>query len=215
MATVRIARVYIQTPAVPVPLPPSSVAFPSLLRGVLGVLVAAPLALAGTVAAQTINSPPKTVPLPPTDVEQVTALLKDKRLDEALGRLDSLLEKKPRDAQLRFLRGVVLSDLGRVAEAVPVFESLIQDFPELPEPYNNLAVLIAAQGRYEQARNLLHQSISAQPNYVTAYENLGDLYVAMAIDSYQRGARLMPGNAALQGKLKLARDFGTQMQTPR
>jgi Flp pilus assembly protein TadD len=189
------------------------VTFSALLRCVP---VAATLALAGPIAAQTtITAPPKTTPLPPTDVETVTTLMRSKHLDAALARVDSLLEKKPRDAQLRFLRGVVLSDLGRATDAVGVFELLIQDFPELPEPYNNLAVLVAAQGRYEQARNLLHQAISAQPNYVTAYENLGDLHVALAIDSYQRAAKLMPNDAALQGKLKLARDFGTQVRTPR
>lgn len=174
------------------------------------------LVLAGPAIAQTtITAPPKSTPLPPTDVEQITRLMRDKQLDAALARVESLLEKKPRDAQLRFLRGVILSDLARKPDAIAMFEQLIQDFPELPEPYNNLAVLVASQGRYEQARNLLHQAISAQPNYVTAHENLGDLYVAMAIDTYQRAAKLTPNDAALQGKLKLARDLGTQVRPPR
>lgn len=179
--------------------------------------------VADGVRAQTTSAPttgPSTLaplipPPPPSEAEQVTRLMRERRLDDALARVDEFLAARPRDAQLRFLRGVILSDLGRAGDAVPVFEQLIADYPELPEPYNNLAVLIAAQGRYEQARNLLHQAITAQPNYVTAYENLGDLHVAMAIDAYQRASKLQPADAHLQGKLKLAREFGTQLRGAR
>jgi tetratricopeptide (TPR) repeat protein len=110
---------------------------------------------------------------------------------------------------------VILADQGKPAEAIAVFESLMRDFPELPEPYNNLAVLLAAQGRYEQARTLLQQAIDAQPNYVTAYENLGDLHIALAADAYQRGAKLAPNDASLARKLALAREIGTRLRAAR
>jgi len=114
--------------------------------------------------------------------------VRDGRLDEALSRADAALKANPRDVQTRFLRGVILSDQKKPAEAQAVFEALAQDFPELPEPLNNLAVLYAADGRYELARTTLQRAIAAQPNYVTAYENLGDLYAAMAADNYQRAS---------------------------
>src|SRR5271165_2270104 len=114
-------------------------------------------------------------PEPKTAAAEVATLVRQGKPLQALQRADTELEHKPRDAQLRFLRGVALSDLGRQAEASLAFESLSQDFPELPEPYNNLAVIEASKGRLEQAERLLLQSLAAQPQYVTAEENLGDL----------------------------------------
>ncbi len=34
-----------------------------------------------------------------------------------------------------------------------MFRGLIEDYPELPEPYNNLAVIYAQQGEYDSARD--------------------------------------------------------------
>ena len=151
-------------------------------------------------------------PKPETPSAEVARLLRDGKLDAALVRADEVLKANPRDAQTRFLRGVILSDLKRAADAQAVFESLAQDFPELPEPLNNLAVLYAADGRYELARITLQRAIAAQPNYVTAYENLGDLYVAMAADNYQRASQLDAKNRTAPAKLALARDFATRLR---
>jgi Flp pilus assembly protein TadD len=167
-------------------------------------------AIGGTAAAQA-----PTVAAPPSEREEIARLVREKQLEAALARADAFLAKSPRDAQVRFVRGVILADQGKSADAIAAFESLIQDFPELPEPYNNLAVLLAAQGRYEQARALLQRAIDAQPNYVTAYENLGDLHIAMAVDAYQRGAKLAPNDASLARKLALAREIGARLRAAR
>lgn len=167
-------------------------------------------AFAGSAAAQA-----PTVAAPPSEREEIARLLRDKQLDAALARADAFLARSPRDAQMRFLRGVILADQGKPAEAIAVFEALTQDFPELPEPYNNLAVLLAAQGRYEPARALLQRAIDAQPNYVTAYENLGDLHIALAAAAYQRGAKLAPNDASLARKLALAREIGGKLRAAR
>ncbi len=171
-------------------------------------ITACVLAWAGFAAAQAPAAPPG-------EREEIARLVRDRQLDAALVRAEAFLAKSPRDAQMRFLRGVILADQGKPAEAIAVFESLMQDFPELPEPYNNLAVLLAAQGRYEQARALLQRAIDAQPNYVTAYENLGDLHIALAADAYQRGAKLAPNNASLARKLALAREVGGKLRAAR
>jgi Flp pilus assembly protein TadD len=173
-------------------------------------LIAASLIVFGGAAAQA-----PTVAAPPSEREEISRLLREKQLDAALARADAFLGKSPRDAQIRFVRGVILADQGKSADAITAFEALIQDFPELPEPYNNLAVLLAAQGRYEQARVMLQRAIDAQPNYVTAHENLGDLHVAMAADAYQRGAKLAPNDASLARKLGLARDIGSRLRATR
>ena len=68
-------------------------------------------------------------------------------MPDALARADAQLAKNPKDAQLRFVRGVILTELKRPAEARAVFQRLTEEFPELPEPYNNLAVLYAGEGK--------------------------------------------------------------------
>jgi len=152
---------------------------------------------------------------PPSAAAEVGELMKAGRNSEALARADARLKDNPRDAQVRFMRGVILTELGKTVEAGLVFESLIQEFPELPEPYNNLAVLQAAQGRYDSAYRLLQQALQAQPNYVTAYENLGDLYLSMAEQAYAKAAGMDPGNATAPAKLALARDLAKRIREVR
>ena len=115
---------------------------PAVAPAVLGLLIAVSM----PPAHAQINTRPTTVPIPPTEAEEIARLVKEKDLDGALKRADAFLVKNPRDLQMRFLRGVILTDQTKTAEAVAVFEALTEDFPELPEPYNNLAVLHAASG---------------------------------------------------------------------
>ena len=138
---------------------------------------------------------------PPSDTADVERLLQGGRLDEALARVDRALADKPADAQLRFLRGVVLAEAKRGDEATAVFEKLTQDHPDLPEPYNNLAVLHAAAGRYRPARAALEQAIRLNPGYSTAHENLGDVEARLAAESYDRARQLDAGNRTAGRKL--------------
>lgn len=194
------------------------------MRSLAPALLALLMAAAGSAAvAQSTTAPAASggpirplVPAPePTEAEAIEQLIKERRLDAALQRAERHLAANPRNAQVRFQRAVILADVGRTADAMSAFEALTQDYPELPEPYNNLAVLHAAAGRYELARSLLQRSLDVQPNYVTAYENLGDLYLSMAADAYDRGLKLAPSNSSLQGKLTLAREAGTKLRSIR
>lgn len=148
-----------------------------------------------------------TVPLPPTEAEEITRLIRTKDLDGALKRADAFLVKNPRDLQVRFLRAVIFSDQGKTADAIAAFEALTQDFPELPEPYNNLAVLYASQGEYDKARNALEMSIRTHPSYATAHENLGDIYAKMAAEAYDKALQRDKTNTAAQTKLELIKEI--------
>lgn len=125
----------------------------------------------------------------------------------ALERADRYLASKPGDAQVRFLRGVSLTELHRSAEAIAAFRALTEDHPELAEPYNNLAALYAAQGAYDKARAALEQALRANPDYAVAHENLGDVYALLASQSWSRAAQLDPENRGAATKLALARDL--------
>ena len=142
------------------------------------------------------------------DASDINAQFRAGQTAEAFAKLDQLLQARPKDAQLRFLKGVMLADSQRGAEATSTFLQLTVDYPDLPEPYNNLAVLYAAQGEYDKARAALEAALRAQPSYAVAHQNLGDVYVQLARRSYAQALQLDPsGSAALTPKLALLRQL--------
>ena len=175
--------------------------------GTVLLVAASPLAVAQPA------SPAQSVPAPANDrielseLQQVQKLMAAGQMKSALARADAHLVKNPRDAQMRFVRGVILSEMKDTGGAREAFERLTEEFPELPEPYNNLAVIDASQGRLEQARALLETALGVRPDYATAQENLGDIYLQMSLDAYQRAAKMQPGNRSLGNKLTLTRDL--------
>lgn len=123
------------------------------------------------------------------------------RYSQALQLAETQLSLQPQDFQAQFLRGVALSELGRTVQAIQAFEQLIESSPEMPEPYNNLAVLHAQQGDLEQAKQALEMAIRTKPDYAIAYENLGDIYARLAVRHYQRAYTLEQDNPPLHKKL--------------
>ena len=122
---------------------------------------------------------------------------------EALSKLDQHLSKNPQDASARFSRGLALVKLNRTNEAIKAFADLTRDYPQLPEPYNNLAVIYAQQGDYEKARDALEAALATHPSYATAHENLGDIYAALAGAAYNRALLLDQANQGVRNKLNL------------
>src|SRR5436189_4904906 len=141
------------------------------------------------------------------DLQDASKFLKAGQHSQALERVNKALKAKPRDPQARFLKGNIITGQGNTKEAIEIFTKLTQDFPELPEPYNNLAVIYAAQGQYEKARAALEQSIRTHPSYATAYENLGDVYAKLASQAYDKALQLDKSNSTAQSKLNMIRDL--------
>lgn len=140
-------------------------------------------------------------------LQDANRLFKQGQLDRALDRVDGYLKTRPRDARARFLKGTILAEQNKPDEAIRILTGLTEDFPELPEPYNNLAVLYAAQGQYEQARSALETAIRNHPGYATAHENLGDVYAKMAGQAYDKAIQLDKRNTTAQTKLNLIKDL--------
>lgn len=136
---------------------------------------------------------------------EVNRLVQAKQYEQAMSRADQYLTAKPRDPQMRFLKGVILAESGRRAAAIEAYTLLTQEYPELPEPYNNLAVLYAQQNEYEKARDALEGAVRANPQYATAHENLGDVYAKLAGRSYAKAQQIDPANASVPPKLALVR----------
>src|SRR5438067_12247815 len=141
------------------------------------------------------------------DVQDAQKLLKAGEKQQALERVNRALAANPREAQARFLKGLIFTEQGKQQEAIDIFAKLTQDYPNLPEPYNNLAVIYASQGHYEKARGALEQSIRTHPSYATAYENLGDVYAKLASQAYGKALQLDAANTGAQNKLAPERDL--------
>ena len=139
------------------------------------------------------------------DYSDVNTLIKAGKLGEALAKADQYLVGKPRDPQMRFIRGVIQTEAGKPADAIATFLKITQDYPELPEPYNNLAVLYAGQNQFDKARAALEMAIRTNPSYATAHENLGDVYSKLASQAYSKALQLDSGNIGVQPKLALIR----------
>jgi len=139
------------------------------------------------------------------DSAEINRLMRAGQMKEALTKVDQLLASKPRDPQIRFLKGLILTESGKPIEAIATFTKLSEEYPELPEPYNNLAVLYAEQSQFDKARAALEMAIRTNPSYATAHENLGDVYAKLASQAYSKALQLDNGNAAVTPKLNLIR----------
>jgi len=152
---------------------------------------------------------------PADDLAEVTRLHHAGQTAAALERADRALAANPKDAQMRFLKSVLLADTGRSGEAQAILQQLTQDYPELAEPHNNLAAIYAADGEYAKARAELEETIRLNPSYAPAHENLGDVYALLAGQSYARALRLEPASTTLPRKLALVRQLTAPIATAR
>lgn len=141
------------------------------------------------------------------DAADAQRLLLAGQADAALARAETALAQRPNDATLRFTRGVALMDLGRDAEAQDAFLRMTQDFPELPEPYNNLGLLYARAGRLEDARVALETALRNDPSQRNARRNLGDVLLRLALQSWEAAAAATPGDPELERRIRVAREL--------
>ena len=139
------------------------------------------------------------------DAAEVRALLDKGERPAALQRVDLALAARPRDTSLHFLRGVVLMDLGRDAEALELFTRLSQEHPDLPDPYNNIGLLQARAGRLDEALQALQDALRCDPGHRTARANLGQVHLMLAVRAWERLEKSGPMDAALLRRLEAAR----------
>lgn len=136
------------------------------------------------------------------EITKARDLLARKQWQDANDLITATLAARPRDPQWRFLQGVLFAETGRRVEARSTFELLTEDFPELSEPYNNLAALYVEEGDLQKARLLLERAIQNRPDYALAHENLADIYTRLAVESYERAAKSNQPAPSVDAKLK-------------
>jgi tetratricopeptide (TPR) repeat protein len=142
-----------------------------------------------------------------TAYERASQKNKMGEFEPALAECETGLASAPRDLPLRFLRSVLLQKLNRNAEALVAFESLTQEFPEIAEPHNNLAVIQAQMGDLTKAQASLERALRILPGYAVARENLGDVYLKLAQQAYEIAAKSDPKQVIVGKKLKATVDL--------
>jgi Flp pilus assembly protein TadD len=165
-------------------------------------------------AQQTPPPPPTTATVQPQrtpglspELAEAAGMIREGQYATALAKIDGVLATDAKNPQARFLKGVVQSDQEQTDAAIATFQQLTEDYPELPEPYNNLAVIWAQQGEYDKARKALETALLTRPDYGVAHENLGDIYARLAGLEYDRATALDKGNKSAQTKLNLVREL--------
>ena len=138
----------------------------------------------------------------------IQRLMKKGQLPQALQNVDAYISSQAKDAQGPFLKGLILTEMGRPVDAIAVFAQLTEDYPELPEPYNNLAVLYAQQKQYDKSRIALEMAIRTHPSYSVAHENLGDIYAKLASLSYDKALQRDSTNTVTQSQLSMIHELG-------
>jgi Flp pilus assembly protein TadD len=147
-----------------------------------------------------------TLQLKGTPHDEVQKAMGQRKWDQALEQIDTYLQERPRDPQMRFWRARLLEQLHRGDEAFVVYEELAQDYPELAEVQNNLGVMYAARGNLGQAKLAFENALRNNPNYATAHENMGDIFLHLARQSFSKSAELDPTTAKSPQQKMLALD---------
>ena len=138
---------------------------------------------------------------------EVQRLQRSGQTTEALARADKYIAANPRDPQMRFVKAGVLSAANKTAEAEELLVQLTRDYPELPEPWNNLAVLHASRGQLDKAQEALQAALRSNPAYATALENLGDVRLRRAQQAYARSREAGNKAARVEHKMQTLREL--------
>ncbi|MDH5858598.1 tetratricopeptide repeat protein [Lampropedia aestuarii] len=144
---------------------------------------------------------------------QIQALLQSGQAQQALVQAEQALEKTPRDPQLQFLKANAEQALGQTEAADASLTALTQNFPELPEPWNNLAQLRAAQGRLAEAQQLLEKALISNPQFAKAHANLAQVLLAQTIGHLEQAQQIAP-NAQQAAQIQALRAASSAQASP-
>ncbi len=122
----------------------------------------------------------------PSDVEK---LIKARKYQDAVTQINADLKKTPRNVQLRFVKARLQIEMRQFDQAKKTLIEITQQFPELPEPYNNLAAIAANQGQWIEARDYLELALKLRPSYAIASANLGEIYIRLGAQAYEDAAK--------------------------
>ena len=138
-----------------------------------------------------------------SNIEKIKLLLKQGKYENAESIIKETIEYNLNNPEILFYRGIIQTNLGKTNQAIDTFRDLTERFPELPEPFNNLAVLYAEKGQFRLAKEILEQAIKTNPSYLTAHINLGDIFTKMASEAYNKALEIDKSNNIAITKLSM------------
>ena len=138
-----------------------------------------------------------------TDTNEIKLLLKNGKYKIAENIINGAIEENLNNPEILFYKGIIETNLGKTNQAIDTFRGLTERFPELPEPFNNLAVLYAEKGQFRLAKEILEQAIKTNPSYLTAHINLGDIFTKMASEAYNKALEIDKSNNIAITKLSM------------
>ena len=138
-----------------------------------------------------------------SNTEKIKLLLKQGKYENAESIIKETIEYNLNNPEILFYRGIIQTNLGKTNQAIDTFRDLTERFPELPEPFNNLAVLYAEKGQFRLAKEILEQAIKTNPSYLTAHINLGDIFTKMASEAYNKAIEIDKANNIAITKLSM------------
>jgi len=138
-----------------------------------------------------------------TNIEEIKLLLKNGKYDKAENLVNMSINNNFNDPELLFYKGIIETNLNKNNQAIDTFRDITERFPQLPEPFNNLAVLYAGKGQYRLAKEILEQAIKTNPSYLTAHINLGDIFTKMASEAYNKALEIDKSNNIAITKLSM------------
>ena len=121
-----------------------------------------------------------------SELRAISDLLQAGEYVTALNILTNLKVFRPCDPELLFLEANTYEIVGETEEAVILYRSLINMFPNFPGPYNNLASLYAARGDLDTAEALLLRGLATNDIYQQIQNNLNKIYISRAATMYRR-----------------------------
>ena len=150
------------------------------------------------------------VPLSGSEINRrIYNLIQNGKADEALDAIErrekQLAESQilGTDVQLLFLKGRAFESLGQYQDAFELYKKMTTLYPELPEPWNNLALEYVRQGNLNLAEDSLAMALTADPGNETALQNLGEVRLMLAEETFQRaGPKGKPRAAEIQNLLR-------------
>lgn len=137
-------------------------------------------------------------------LEELQLLVEQKKYSTAIQSAEKLLAHQGQHPRVMFLTAYAYQMNRQIDKAESLYRQLISEYPNLPEPRNNLAMIYQDRGDYDAASKLLVEAIETHNSYATAYRNLSRIYKGIASEAYRRALSESSEPASYSHKIELS-----------
>ena len=144
----------------------------------------------------------------------VRQVLKTRKIENALSRLEKKLKKEGGTVQEYYELGSIYADKKMFAQAIGLLQKSLKgvdaEEENLSPVHNALGFAYFAQEQYDIAIREYKEALKLEPGYVTALNNLGHVYerkklTAQALQTYEEALKYEPNNATAKRRAESLR----------